>query len=431
LTKVYVGMSADFLHHGHINLINEAAKLGDLTVGLLTDKAVASYKRLPYLDYDERKAVVEALKGVREVIPQETLDYRPNLEALKPDIVVHGDDWKNGVQSQVRQQVINKMAEWGGKLVEVPYTPNISSTQINKSLKLQGTTSDRRRAQLKRLLSSKKLVRVIETHSGLSSLIVENLEVSVGDVKKSFDVIWSSSLTDSINKGKPDIEAVDRSDRTNTVDTIFEVTTKPLIYDANTGGKTEHFVFTVRTLERLGVSAVVITDKHCSSDNAEQGNNQIQSISPTEDVCSKIMAGKNAQVSNDFLIFVQIDGVVLDAEMNAAAQRCKAYLAAGADGIMVDCSKSSFKSLQEFGVLFREFSFGRALIAAPASSDESKETELSDAGVNVVVYKDHMLRAAYPAMLSAARSILTNENCFDLGHACSTIEEILESIPSH
>jgi phosphoenolpyruvate phosphomutase len=424
-------MSADFLHHGHINLINEAAKLGDLTVGLLTDKAVASYKRLPYLDYDERKAVVEALKGVREVIPQETLDYRPNLEALKPDIVVHGDDWKNGVQSQVRQQVINKMAEWGGKLVEVPYTPNISSTQINKSLKLQGTTSDRRRAQLKRLLSSKKLVRVIETHSGLSSLIVENLEVSVGDVKKSFDVIWSSSLTDSINKGKPDIEAVDRSDRTNTVDTIFEVTTKPLIYDANTGGKTEHFVFTVRTLERLGVSAVVITDKHYSSDNAEQGNNQIQSISPTEDVCSKIMAGKNAQVSNDFLIFVQIDGVVLDAEMNAAAQRCKAYLAAGADGIMVDCSKSSFKSLQEFGVLFREFSFGRALIAAPASSDESKETELSDAGVNVVVYKDHMLRAAYPAMLSAARSILTNENFFDLGHACSTIEEILESIPSH
>ena len=196
MTKVYVGMSADFLHHGHINLINEAAKLGDLTVGLLTDKAVASYKRLPYLDYDERKAVVEALKGVREVIPQETLDYRPNLEALKPDIVVHGDDWKNGVQSQVRQQVIKKMAEWGGKLVEVPYTPNISSTQINKSLKLQGTTSDRRRAQLKRLLSSKKLVRVIETHSGLSSLVVENLEVSVGDVKKSFDVIWSSSLTD-------------------------------------------------------------------------------------------------------------------------------------------------------------------------------------------------------------------------------------------
>jgi len=431
LTKVYVGMSADFLHHGHINLINEAAKLGDLTVGLLTDKAVASYKRLPYLDYDERKAVVEALKGVRKVVPQETLDYRPNLEALKPDIVVHGDDWQNGVQSQVRQQVIDKMAEWGGKLVEVPYTPNISSTQINKSLKLQGTTSDRRRAQLKRLLSSKKLVRVMETHSGLSSLIVENLEVAVGDVKKSFDVIWSSSLTDSINKGKPDIEAVDRSDRTHTVDTVFEVTTKPLIFDANTGGKTEHFVFTVRTLERLGVSAVVITDKHSPNDHSEQGNNQTQTTASIEDVCSKIMAGKNAQVSNDFLIFVQIDGSVLDADMNVATQRCKAYLAAGADGIMIDCSKSSFKSLQEFGVLFREFSFGRALIAAPAPSDESKEPDYSDAGVNVVVYKDHMLRAAYPAMLSAARSILANENCFDLINACSPIEEILESIPSH
>jgi len=323
------------------------------------------------------------------------------------------------------------MAEWGGKLVEVPYTPNISSTQINKSLKMQGTTSDRRRAQLKRLLSSKKLVRVMETHSGLSSLIVENLEVAVGDVKKSFDVIWSSSLTDSINKGKPDIEAVDRSDRTHTVDTIFEVTTKPLIFDANTGGKTEHFVFTVRTLERLGVSAVVITDKHYPNDHAEQGNNQTQTTASIEDVCSKIMAGKNAQVSNDFLIFVQIDGSVLDADMNVATQHCKAYLAAGADGIMIDCSKSSFKSLQEFGVLFREFSFGRALIAAPAPSDESKEPDYSDAGVNVVVYKDHMLRAAYPAMLSAARSILANENCFDLINACSPIEEILESIPSH
>jgi len=139
---VYVGMSADIIHPGHLNIIKEAAKLGSLTLGLLTDKAIASYKRLPYLDYEHRKSVVENIKGVDGVIPQETLDYRPNLKKIRPDFVVHGDDWKEGVQSEVRQQVIDTLSEWGGKLVEVPYTKGISSTMLNKAVKEVGTTPD-------------------------------------------------------------------------------------------------------------------------------------------------------------------------------------------------------------------------------------------------------------------------------------------------
>ena len=268
-------MSADFLHNGHINIINEASKLGKLTVGVLTDSAIASYKRLPYLNYQERQTVVKALKGVSEVIEQDTLDYRPNLEKLKPDFVVHGDDWKQGIQFKIRQQVVEKLNEWGGKVIDIPYTPNISSTEINNAYKLQGTTADRRRGQLKRLLGAKNIIRFLETHSGISSLIAENVEVEVKGYKNIFDGVWSSSLTDSVNKGKPDIEAVDTSDRVNTISTIFEVTTKPMLYDGGTGGRIENFVFTVKTLERLGVSAIIIKDQIESSENSSSRKKMI------------------------------------------------------------------------------------------------------------------------------------------------------------
>ena len=291
MKNVYVGMSADMIHHGHINIINEAAKYGDVTVGLLTDKAIVSYKRLPYLTYEEREAVVIGLKGVSKIVRQETLDYRPNLEALKPDIVVHGDDWKSGVQSKVREKVVETLAQWGGKLVDVPYTSGISSTKLNKAVKSQGTTADRRRAQFKRLVHSKDIVRVLETHSGISSLIAEILEVNVNGQMRSFDAVWSSSLTDSTNKGKPDIEAVDTSDRANTISSIFEVTTKPMIYDGDTGGRPEHFAFTVRTLERLGVSAIVIEDKTGLKKNSLFGTDVAQIQDTIEDFSSKIQTG--------------------------------------------------------------------------------------------------------------------------------------------
>jgi phosphoenolpyruvate phosphomutase / 2-hydroxyethylphosphonate cytidylyltransferase len=429
MTRVYVGMSADMIHHGHINIINAAAKLGEVTVGLLTDKAIASYKRLPYLTYDEREAVVSGLKGVHNVIPQETLDYRPNLEALKPDIVVHGDDWKSGVQSKVRDQVIETLAQWGGKLVDVPYTAGISSTKLNKAVKSQGTTADRRRAQFKRLVHSKEIVRVIETHSGISSLIAENLEVDVNGQKRSFDAVWSSSLTDSTNKGKPDIEAVDTSDRANTISSIFEVTTKPMIYDGDTGGKPEHFAFTVRTLERLGVSAIVIEDKTGLKKNSLFGNDVSQTQDTIDDFSAKIQTGKNAQVTDEFMVFARCESLILDKGMDDAVERCKAYLEAGADGIMIHSRLEDGKEIMDFCKLYQEFGLGRPLIVVPSSFDQITETEFAAAGVNVVIYANHMLRAAYPAMLDVATTILENERCFDVRPKCLSIKQILEIIP--
>jgi phosphoenolpyruvate phosphomutase / 2-hydroxyethylphosphonate cytidylyltransferase len=429
MIEVYVGMSADMIHHGHINIINEAAKLGEVTVGLLTDKAIASYKRLPYLTYEEREAVVVGLRGVVKVVPQETLDYRPNLKALKPDVVVHGDDWKSGVQSKVRDQVIETLAQWGGKLVDVPYTSGISSTKLNKAVKAQGTTADRRRAQFKRLVNSKDIVRVLETHSGISSLIAENLEVDVNGQKRSFDAVWSSSLTDSTSKGKPDIEAVDTSDRANTISSIFEVTTKPMIYDGDTGGKPEHFAFTVRTLERLGVSAIVIEDKTGLKKNSLFGNEVAQTQDSIEDFCAKIQTGKNAQITDDFMIFARCESLILDKGMGDAVERCKAYLEAGADGIMIHSRLEDGQEIMDFCKLYQDFGLGRPLIVVPSSFDKITETEFASAGVNIVIYANHMLRAAYPAMIDVATTILEKERCFDVRPKCMSITQILEMIP--
>ena len=276
--RVYVAMSADIIHPGHLNIIREASRLGDVTVGVLTDAAIASYKRLPYMNYEQRAAVVAALKGVREVIPQEQLDYIPNLLRLRPDYVVHGTDWREGVQAKTRQGVIDTLAKWGGRLVEPEYTPGISSTQLNKAIREVGTTPDIRRARLRRLLNAKPVVRVMEAHSGLTGLIVENTSVEKGNRRFEFDGMWLSSLTDSTLKGKPDNESVDVTSRLRTVNDILEITTKPIIYDGDSGGLPEHFAFLVRSLERLGVSAVVIEDKVGLKQNSllETGNVQRQ-----------------------------------------------------------------------------------------------------------------------------------------------------------
>ena len=429
MKKVYVGMAADLIHHGHINIINKAAELGDVTVGVLTDKAIASYKRLPHLNYNEREAVVRALKGVSMVIPQETLDYRPNLKKLKPDFVVHGDDWVSGVQSEVRAQVVKELSSWGGKVIDIPYTPGISSTRLNKSISSNGTTPDRRRSQLKRLLNSKNLVRILETHSGISSLIVDNLEVDVEGSKKSFDGIWSSSLTDSTNKGKPDIEAVDTSDRVGTINSIFDVTIKPMIYDGDTGGLAEHFAFTVKTLERLGVSAVIIEDKAGLKKNSLLGNEVIQFQESIEDFSFKIKTGKNAQVSDDFMIFARCESLILEKGMNDAITRSKAYLNAGADGIMIHSRKKDGKEIMEYCKEYKNFGTGKPLVVVPSSFDEITEKEFEDAGVNIVIYANHMLRAAYPAMLKVAETILKNGRSRETKEFCMSINDILKIIP--
>ena len=427
--KVYVGMSADLLHPGHINIINEAAKLGDLTVGVLTDTAIASYKRVPFMTFEQRKKVVENIKGVAKVVPQETLDYRDNLNDLKPDIVVHGDDWKEGVQFKTRQQVIDTLDKWGGELVELSYTQGISSTQLNNALAEIGTTVDVRMAMLRRLINSKPIVRILEAHNALSALIAENTEVERNGKNVSFDGVWSSSLTDSTAKGKPDIEAIDITSRLNSVRDIFEVTTKPMLFDADTGGKTEHFEFTVRSLERAGVSAVVIEDKTGLKKNSLFGTDVEQTQDTIENFCDKISRGKKAQISNDFMIIARVESLILEAGMDDALARANAYVKAGADGIMIHSRHKDPAEIIEFMSKFRAKDQNTPVVVVPTSFNSVTIEEFIEMGVNVVVTANHMLRSAYPAMLKVATSVLKNGRTLEAEPDCMSIKEILEFIP--
>ena len=427
---VYVAMSADIIHPGHLNIIKEAAKLGEVTVGVLTDAAIASYKRLPYMNYEQRAAVVAQLKGVARVIPQEQLDYIPNLKKLKPDFVVHGTDWRSGVQAKTRQGVIDTLATWGGKLVEPEYTEGISSTQLNKAIREVGTTPDIRRKRLRRLLNAKPIVRVMEAHSGLSGLIVENASVMKNNVKHEFDAMWLSSLTDSTLKGKPDNESVDITSRLRTVNDILEVTTKPIIYDGDSGGLPEHFIYLVRSLERLGVSAVIIEDKKGLKQNSllEQGN--VQPQTSVEDFCQKIQAGKHAQVTDEFMIIARCESLITGKGEDDAITRCRAYCEAGADGIMIHSKAKTPDEVLSFVKRFRaEVSSDKPIVVVPSTYAQVTESELSSAGVNIVIYANHLLRAAYPAMRGVAERILDSGRGQDAdAQFCMPIQEILQLI---
>lgn len=429
MKKVYVGMSADLIHPGHLNIIKEAQKLGKVTVGLLTDKAIASYKRLPYLTFEQRKIIVENIKGVDNVIAQETLDYVPNLRSLKPDYVVHGDDWKTGVQSQTRQRVIDTLKEWGGELVEVEYTKGISSTQFNKSLKEIGTTPDVRMKRLKRLLEVKPIVRLIEAHNGLTGLIVENLQIIKDNLPKEFDGMWLSSLTDSTAKGKPDIEAVDVTARMQTLNDIIEVTTKPIIYDGDTGGRPEHFVFTVKTLERLGVSAVIIEDKVGLKKNSLFGTDVDQTQDSIEDFSHKLSIGKKSQITDDFMIIARVESLILKKGIEDAINRAKAYIDAGADGIMIHSKEKSPREILNFCSEYKKLEKRVPLVAVPSTYNTISEKELEDSGVNVVIYANQLLRSAYPAMIETAELILENERSHEADNKMMPISEILRLIP--
>jgi len=429
MKKVYIGMSADLIHPGHINIIKEAAQLGEVTVGVLTDKAIASYKRLPFMTYEQRKEIVENIKGVTRVISQDSLDYRSNLTLLKPNIVVHGDDWKEGVQLKTRQQVVDTLDEWNGKLVEIPYTQGISSTQLNSALEEVGVTVDVRRSRLRRLIQAKPIVRILEAHNALSALIAENTEVERNGAMVSFDGVWSSSLTDSTAKGKPDIEAIDMTSRLNAVHDIFEVTIKPMVFDADTGGKTEHFEFTVRSLERAGVSAVVIEDKTGLKKNSLFGNDVSQTQDSIENFCDKISRGKAAQISDDFMIISRIESLILEAGMEDALIRAEAYIKAGADAIMIHSRHKDPAEIEEFMQKFRAKDEHTPVVVVPTSFNGVTIEEFAEMGVNVVVTANHMLRAAYPAMLKVANSVLENGRSLEAEPDCMSIKEILEFIP--
>ena len=426
---VYVGMSADLVHPGHMNVLKEAAKLGEITVGLLTDKAIASYKRLPLMTYEARKDVIENIKGVNQVIAQDTLDYTNNLRLLKPDYVVHGDDWKKGIQENTRHKVLDILKEWGGRLVEVPYTVGISSSGLKSTLNTIGTTPEIRLKRLQRLIDSKPLVRILEVHNGLTGLIVENLLVEHNGKDKEFDGMWASSLTDSVTRGKPDIEAVDVSSRIATLSEIAEVTTKPFLFDGDTGGKPEHFALTVRTLERIGVSMIIIEDKIGLKRNSLFGSEGSQTQAPIDEFTQKIATGKNARVTDDLMIVARIESLVLKTGMQDALTRAQAYVEGGADGIMIHSSAREATEVVEFCRNFRNVHDSVPLVVVPTTYNQIRESELIDVGVNIVIYANHMLRSAYPAMLKVATDILKFERTSEVDKDLLSISSILKLIP--
>lgn len=430
MKKVYIGMGTDFIHHGHINIIETARELGEVTVGLLSDKAVATYSRMPLLSYDERKKILENIKGVKVVIPQYTLSYETNLRKLKPDFVVHGDDWKVGPQKVVRNQVIKLLAEWGGKLIEPPYTDGISSSKIRDGAKEIGTTPDIRLRLFRRMLDSKDIIRVLEVHNGISALIVEDTFVELDGKRKEFDAMWVSSLTDSTAKGKPDTEYVDRTSRAQTINDIVDVTTKPIIVDGDTGGKNEHFGMFVKSLEKQGVSVVVIEDKTGFKRNSLFGTEVQQQLDSIENFCNKISIGKKSQVTRDFMIFARLESLIAGKGQEDALKRAKAYIGAGADGIMIHSRKKDGKEILAFMEAYQNFEFKVPVIAVPSSYNQFTEEELQKAGFSIIIYANHLLRSAFPAMQKTAKSILTHSRSMEADKYCMSIKDILSILPN-
>ena len=428
--KVYLGMIADIMHPGLINIINEGAKYGDVIIGLYTDKAIATHKRLPYLTYEQRETVVRSIHGVADVVPQDDWSYVPNLVKYKPDYIIHGDDWLEGPDKYIRDEVFKVMEGLGGKVIEIPYTKGITSSGLAEELESLGTTPQARLKSLRRLITAKPIVRIMESHCGLTGLIIEHTKVEVGNEIREFDGMWASSLTDSTSKGKPDIEAVDLTTRLHDLNDSLEVTTKPVIYDGDTGGKTEHFVFTVRTLERLGVSAVIIEDKVGLKQNSLFGTDAVQTQDTIEGFCSKIQAGKEAQVTRDFMIIARCESLIAGKPVEDALERCHAYVAAGADGIMIHSKNKDGMDIKEFCQRFREVDNHTPIVAVPTTYGQFTEAELAEWGINIVIYANHMLRSAYPAMVKCAERILETTRCQEASDEyCMPIKQILNLIP--
>lgn len=427
---VYVAMVGDVIHPGNLNIINKAAEYGEVMVGLMTDTAVAEHEPLPYLSYEQREIIVKNIKGVSKVVKQEDWSGADNIRKYKPRYVVHGDDWKFGSKSVAREAVFTAMNEIGGEVIEVPYTQGINSSVIDTTRREFGTTPELRMKALKRLIAAKRIVRIMEVHSGISGLIVEHTSIDKDDGFHTFDGMWSSSLTDSTSKGKPDIEAVDLTTRLQELANVLECTTKPIIYDGDTGGKAEHFVFTVRTLERNGVSAVIIEDKVGLKRNSLFGTDVKQDLAPIDEFCEKIRAGKSAQVTKDFMIISRLESLIAGHSVDEALERARAYVDAGADGVMIHSKEKSGMDIKEFCLRFRKEFETVPIVLVPTTYNQFKESEFAEWGANIIIYANHMLRASYPAMVKVAKSILENERSLEADELCMPIKQILELIPN-
>ena len=429
MKQVYICFSTDIIHNGHLSILKKAAALGEVTVGILTDEVIASYKHYPLIPLEERVAMFDSLKYVSRVVVQESLDYTDVLNRLKPDIVVHGDDWLVGYQANIRQKVIETLKGWGGELVEFPYTHTPTEETLS-SLDALLSLPETRRSRLRKLMAYKPCLSVCEAHNGITGLIVEKTAVETGHGRKQFDAMWVSSLCDSTAKGKPDIELVDMTSRLNTLEEIMEVTTKPIILDGDTGGQIEHFVYNVQTLERMGISAIIIEDKKGLKKNSLFGAGVGQVQDSIEDFCHKIAAGKNAQKTRDFMIIARCESLILEQGLEDALTRCHAYVAAGADGIMIHSKSKTPDEVYAFCDAFRQVDAKTPIIVVPTTYNGATEDELAAHGVNIVIYANHLIRSAFPAMQATARLILENGRSREADKLCMSIKEILALLPN-
>ena len=427
--KVYMCFSTDVIHSGHIAIIKKAARLGKLTIGVLSDEAVVSYKRFPLLPFAERKAMFENVVGVYKVVEQKTLSYKENLETIKPDIVVHGDDWVSGFQKPIRDEVTSILASYGGRLVEYPYSSDDKYKELESRSRSELSTPDMRRSRLRKALAMKGTITAMEAHSGLTGLIVEDTVVYENGGARQFDAMWVSSLCDSTAKGKPDIELVDMTSRFRTIDDIMEVTTKPIIFDGDTGGLTEHFVYTVRTLERMGVSMVIIEDKTGLKKNSLFGTEVKQTQAAIPDFCEKIRAGKKAQKTPDFMICARIESLILEQGMDDALERAFAFADAGADAIMIHSRKKDPAEIFEFVEKFRAKDGTTPIVVVPTSFNTVTEEEFKERGVNIVIYANQLTRTGFPAMQNAAKMILEHHRAKECDDICMPFKDIIRLIP--
>jgi phosphoenolpyruvate mutase len=425
---VYVGLSADILHKGHINILKIASSYGNVCVGLLTDHAIATYKNIPYLNYEKRKVVLENIRYVERVIPQKTLDYVDNLELIKPDYVVHGDDWKTGVQKETRRRVIKVLKKWSGKLIEPKYTKNISSSLIKKEMINIISSPENRVSRLKRLMNSNDIVRILESHNSLTGLIIEKINIFKNNKTIEFDGMWSSSLTDSATKGLPDNSSLSFSARISSLNDIMDVTTKPLVFDADNGGQIEHLPFLVRSLERLGASAIIMEDKVGLKKNSLFKNQRGTKQDKPELFAKKIEKICNSRQSQDFMVIARIESFIVGKGLRDALYRAEIYSKAGADAILIHSKEKTPTEIFAFAKEFKKSKNFVPLVSVPSTYSKVYEKDLIKNGFKLVIYANQLLRAAYPAMLNTAKTILKNKRAFEADKKIIPINEIISLI---
>ncbi len=428
MKKAYTCFCTDVIHEGHLNIINEAKKYGRVVVGALSDEALIRYNKFPTISQEERVKLYRTLDGVDEVVIQEDMLYDDVITLIQPDYVLHGDNWVKGPESAIREHVRKLLANYGGELVDIPYTYNETVKKIDLQLREKLAMPEYRRKRLRQLLEMTPIVKAMEAHSGLTGLIVEKTVVEKEGRLDQFDAMWISSLCDSTAKGKPDIELVDMTSRFRTIEDITEVTTKPIIFDGDTGGLTEHFVYTVRSLERMGVSAVIIEDKKGLKKNSLFGTEVEQTQATIEEFSEKISAAKKAQLTDDFMIIARIESLILEKGMEDALERADAFVKAGADGIMIHSRKKTPDEILEFCDRFREKDQKTPIVVVPSSFNTITEEELACHGVNIVIYANQLTRSAFPAMQQTAEDILKYHRAKEVDDRLMSIKDIITLI---